>query len=122
MGQIEVQGALPGLNEYLAAYGRSRYIAGKLKREATDLVAWQVKGIVAIDRPAHYTFTWHVRNKRKDPDTIASAVKYIFDGLVIAGKLPDDTMQWVLSISHKFIIDSNERVVIEYETDRQETS
>lgn len=112
--QFVIKGSLPTLNKYLSAYGRNRYLAGSLKKKATEDVMWQVKGISAITKPASYTFTWYVPNKRSDSDNVASGVKYIFDGLVQAGKLPNDTMHYVLAIDHRFEIDRvNPRVVVE---------
>lgn len=112
--RITILGKLPTLNEYLGAYGKNRYMAGSLKKKATEDVMWQVKGMKKITSPATYTFNWFVANKRSDPDNVASAVKYIFDGLVGAGKLPNDTMEYVLAIDHRFEVDkSNPRVEVE---------
>lgn len=104
MAKIVINGKLPTLNQYIAANNRNRFISAKLKKDATELVAWQCTGMEAITRPADYTFTWYVPNRRSDPDNIAHGMKYCYDGLQAAGKLPNDSMAWVRSITHFFEI------------------
>jgi hypothetical protein len=99
-----VKGELPSLNEYIAANNRNRFIANKMKRDATELVVWQVKNIEKITTPANYYFHWVVKNKKKDPDNVAYACKFVFDGLQEAGKLENDSMAWVKSIHHTYSI------------------
>jgi len=102
--RIVIDGRLPSLNEYIAAERTYRYIAAKMKKDATELVAWQCKQIKPITEPADYTFTWYVANNRTDPDNIAFACKFVFDGLQSAGKLPNDSMKYIKSITHHFMI------------------
>lgn len=107
-----LQGKLPTLNQYIAAERRNRFLAAKLKKEVTQSVAWQTKRLPKIRKPANYTFVWYVKDKRSDSDNIAFACKFIFDGLQEAGVLENDSFKNVLSITHLFEIDKNERVEI----------
>lgn len=102
--KIRIEGQLPSANQYIAANNRNRFISAKLKREATELVAWQCKKLEKITKPADYTFTWYVPNKRTDPDNLSFAQKFVFDGLQEAGVLPNDSMAWVRSITHRFYV------------------
>lgn len=77
------------------------------------MVAWQVKKIKPITKPSWYTFTWYVKDSRTDSDNTASACKYVFDGLQEAGKLPNDSLKWVLAIDHRFVIGKEEKVIVE---------
>lgn len=77
-------------------------MGAKLKREFTEFVAWTVKGKPIITKQSDFTFTWFVPDKRSDPDNIAFACKFIFDGLVEGGVLPKDSMRYVKSIHHLF--------------------
>lgn len=113
MQTLVVNGTLPTLNKYMNAERTSRYIAADIKKQATEFVWWQVKGAAKVDGLADYIFTWHVKDKRTDPDNIAFAVKFIFDALVLAKVIPNDTMAYVKSISHYFEVDSNPRVEIQ---------
>lgn len=100
--KLTIEGRLPTLNQYIAANNRNRFISAKMKKDFTELVAWQCKKLEPISTQADYTFTWYVPNKRSDPDNIAYAAKYVFDGLQAAGKLPNDSMKYVRSICHFF--------------------
>jgi Holliday junction resolvase RusA-like endonuclease len=102
--KLTILGKLPTANEYIAANNRNRYISAKLKQEATHLVARQCKGVKPIKGLCDYTFTWHVPNKRSDPDNISFGQKFIFDGLQLAGVIENDSMKFVSSICHFFVI------------------
>lgn len=99
---LTIEGKLPSLNEYVNAERTNRFIAAKIKKEATELVAWQCKGVLKISGCNDYTFTWYLPNKRSDPDNISFAQKFIFDGLQVAGKLENDSMKYVRSLTHFF--------------------
>src|SRR5438105_6191615 len=111
--KIELKGKLPTLNEYIDAERRNKFIAAKIKRKTTELVAWSVKGSGwTIKGLSDFTFTWYVPNKRSDPDNVAFATKFVLDGLVVAGVLPSDSMKYVRSICHFFEI-GEPRVIVE---------
>lgn len=102
--KIEITSQLPTLNTYINAERTYRYIAAKLKKEATEAVAWECKSLSSITKLADYTFTWYVKDKRTDPDNRAFSCKFIFDGLMMAGKLPNDSMRYVRNINHRFVV------------------
>lgn len=112
--KLVIQGTFPSLNKYINAERTNRFIAAKIKKQATELVTWQCKSMPAITKQADYTFTWFVPNRRSDSDNIAFACKFIFDGLQAAGKLPNDSMKYVRSITHFFEI-GEPRVEVEIE-------
>jgi len=59
------------------------------------------------------TCTWITKDLRKDPDNVSAGVKFILDGLVQAGILPDDRRKQINSIKHEFGVDKqNPRVEI----------
>lgn len=117
---MTIEGTFPSLNRYIDAERSSRYAAADIKRANTDYVVYNVRQHPPITEKSNFTFTWYVKDKRRDPDNIAFAQKFIFDGLVIAKVLPADTMQWVGSIHHHFAVDKdNPRVEIEVSNDRQ---
>lgn len=57
-----------------------------------------VKGRVRIE------FTWYEPNKRRDPDNVVFAKKFILDGLVRAGILENDGWRIVTEFSDKWIV------------------
>ena len=56
-----------------------------------------------VDR-ADIDFVWVERNRKRDPDNIRFAAKYILDGLVKTGVLPGDGWAHVGSLSDKFTV------------------
>ena len=90
--KIVVPGEMPGMNEIVTAAkkGRRKYQPyNDMKRENTESVAWIAKKVPKKKR-VFLDITWVAKNKRRDPDNIAAAVKFVWDGLVEAGVIPND--------------------------------
>jgi len=105
---------LPALNQVLDA-GKahwSRY--AKLKKEYSTLVSILAKiQLRPVQERVRIGFRWYCRDRRKDPDNICSAKKFIIDGLVVAGILQDDGWKQVSSFSDDFEIDAvNPRIEV----------
>ena len=63
--------------------------------------------------PVHIRYDWYCPNARKDIDNVEFAKKFINDGIVAAGVLPDDSRKYVGETSNSFPIDKeNPRVVV----------
>lgn len=94
-----IEGELTALNEFVNAERRNRYIAAKIKRDETgycqDAAEKSDLKLQETDFPCALIITWYVKNKRKDADNIAFAKKFILDGLVEAGVLPNDNRKYV---------------------------
>ena len=103
---IIVRGSLPHLNQYIQAERGNRFNAARLKKEATELVAWSARNAVPVTHyPVDVTLTWYVKSNRgkyPDPDNIAFATKFVLDGLVEAGVIVDDTFQQIGEIRHRY--------------------
>ncbi|EOH43285.1 RusA family crossover junction endodeoxyribonuclease [Enterococcus faecium] len=99
MKQLLIEGELTALNEYINAERRNRHIAAKIKKDETGYcqdVAEKIDlKLQETDFPCALIITWYVKNKRKDADNIAFAKKFILDGLVEAGVLPNDNRKYV---------------------------
>jgi Holliday junction resolvase RusA-like endonuclease len=58
--------------------------------------------------------TWYEPDRRRDPDNIMAGQKFILDGLVAAGTIPNDSQKYVRGIVHRFKVDrKNPRVEVE---------
>lgn len=111
---VTIPGQLTNLNKYINAERTSRYAAARIKKEETDRCTWAFKGIKPITKPPiTIDFKWYVPNKRQDPDNVAFAKKFILDGMVKAGVIPNDGMNWILTLTDFFLFDKeNPRVEV----------
>jgi hypothetical protein len=105
-----IPGPLPGLNELIdAAKGSGGRGAGyaRLKREWTEAVWAYAKQarLPAFPRRVVLEFTWHERDRRRDPDNVAAGGrKLVLDGLVVAGVLKGDGWRYVQSWTDRFYV------------------
>ena len=118
--QYTVNGQLATLNDHDKANRANRFVGAKLKKDQTELVAWQLKGKQKILKPCSIEFTWYYSG-RFDFDNMRFSAKYILDGMVKAEVLKDDNQKWVLGFdgdSFVKVAKGKEKVVItvtEYE-------
>lgn len=99
MNKLVIEGELTALNEFINAERRNRFIAANIKKKETGYCkeAAEASGIELQEDifPLAVLITWYVKNKRKDADNIAFAKKFILDGLVEAGILPNDNRKYI---------------------------
>lgn len=87
-----IAGALTDLNTYVSAERSTKYAAAKIKQGETERCAWEIKRqkIKPMQKIDSMMFTWYEENNRKDTDNVEFAQKFIRDGLVQAGVIPND--------------------------------
>ena len=115
MIKFTVPGTLPTLNDIIKSARANKYGSNKNKKNYDDFVAWSCKAskLTKLEAKADFTFTWYMKDKRKDKDNIMAGQKFIFDGLQKAGVLKNDGWGEVGNISHRFEIDKeNPRVEV----------
>lgn len=114
--KFEIPGRLPGLNEIIdaAKQGKGRYQPYALMKEKyTEMITWLAKKLPTYERVA-LIITWHEPDRRRDPDNIMTGQKFILDGLVQAGTIPNDGQRHIQGILHRFDVDrKNPRVEVE---------
>jgi len=114
--KFDIEGRLPGLNEMIdaAKKGKGKYQPYSIMKQTyTDMVAWLAKKLPAYEKVA-LIITWHEPDQRRDPDNIMAGQKFILDGLVAAGTIPNDSQKYVRGIVHRFKVDrKNPRVEVE---------
>ena len=103
------------LNEYIKAE-RSRsgkYLASKIKRDHTIRVQniALVKRFKLPDKCFKVCFTWVHPTNKQDPDNIAFAKKFVLDGLVKAGSLPNDGFKNISGFSDEFVHDKDSKFI-----------
>lgn len=104
--KIVIPGRMPGFNEIVKAAKSHYHQYNNMKRENTEIVAWNSKKIPKQKR-IFLEITWVEQNMLRDPDNIASAVKFIWDGLVAAGVIPNDGWKENGGWSNQFKVDKN---------------
>ena len=114
MTTLSIPGTLPSLNEYIDECRRCKYAGAKMKKDATELVAWCAKGLPPAVGPVIVQCRFYVPNRRKDPDNVvAGATKFLLDGLVEGGVLPNDTMKWIGGLEFTWEVDEeNPRIEV----------
>lgn len=105
-----IKGCLPTANEQIKADRNPKYSAGSiLKREATQLVALYAKSQLQGNyERIKLNITYYCINKKKDPDNIAFAKKYILDGLQEAGVIKNDGWSEISSWEESFKVDKKD--------------
>lgn len=110
---------LPSLNEHDNANRANRFGGASMKKKATYACEIYTRnamneGFKLEKAPANLKLTWYAKDRRKDKDNIAFAVKYIFDGMVNAGLIENDGWKQIGNWVNIFEVDKeNPRVEIE---------
>lgn len=114
--KLKLKGTFTDLNTYINKERSNRFMAAKIKADETERVIWEViaQGVKPVtDYPTVLYFRWFMPNKKKDPDNIAFARKFILDGLVKANKMTGDGCKQIAGFCDMFAVDSiNPRVEI----------
>lgn len=121
MIKIKIPHELVDLNKFINSQRANRYGGNKLKRQNTELCKVYFKKAIneglKIDRdsmPINITFEWHVKNKRKDKDNIAFAKKFVLDGMVESGLIPNDGWKEAGDLTDTFQVNKEKQGVIVY--------
>ena len=107
--KLIIKGELPDLNTYINAERSNRFMAAKIKKEATESIYWLARHqkLKRVVGEVVMSYTWYCKNKRKDKDNIVFARKFIQDGLVKAGVLDNDGWENIAGFSDLFFIDAD---------------
>lgn len=104
--KIKIELALPpSLNSIINASRRSRDSANYQKQFWTNKVADLCQDLPKFPDKVWLEFHWTVKNNRRDPDNIASAAKFIMDGMLKAQMIQEDNLIYIQSpITHHYHI------------------
>lgn len=102
-----LEGRLPGLNEYIAAMNKSRWAGADMKRKWTNKVR---DAAIEAHEPKHsgrviVKVRWVEKNRRRDKDNIRFGMKFVLDGLVKAGVIPNDSWDYVEKPDDEYAVD-----------------
>ena len=100
---------LPGLNDYTGACRANPHAGAAMKRKAENRIKNAMHVFYHDDDPDEpgsdqydVTFTWAEKSRRRDPDNIAFAKKFILDVLVAEGIIPNDRASTIASFTDRF--------------------
>ena len=105
---------LPTMNEMIRTARGNRFASAAQKKKYTDLVAMEI--MVQTSRP-HFEavsldITWIETKRKRDPDNVFAAVKFILDGIVAAGIIDDDDRNHVASITNRIAVSDSRGVAV----------
>lgn len=107
---------LPSLNEFIAKtkIHKGDWNAGnELKRMTQANIHYFIKHLPKIEKPVKIDFVWHEQDKKRDPDNIAFAKKFILDALQEILVLPNDNWRYIQGFTDSFVYgDGNYEVEI----------
>ena len=110
--QFTIPFELCDLNTYINAERTNRFKEAKIKKEQTESIAWITKQLTKVDVPFKLKVVWYVKNKKKDPDNVAFAKKFILDGMKEGGMIENDGMAQVVGFEDVFIVTSEPKVTV----------
>lgn len=96
-----VPGPLPGMNEYAGTKTRWHYKRMKSEWGATIRYYIKQEKLQPMAR-AEIKFLWIEKDRRRDPDNIMSAQKFVLDAIVTAGLMNNDGWNQIEGIAHRF--------------------
>jgi len=102
---------LTDLNTYINAERRNKFIAAKIKETETSKIALFCKDLQLENKQYDVIIDWWTKDKRKDSDNIFFSAKFIFDGLIKAGKLQGDGYKNVRNIHNNRFIGHGEVII-----------
>lgn len=103
-----INGQLNSLNDYTRACRTNRYAGAKMKTDNEAIISLYIKmqlnglhfpGRVILD------FKWFEPNRRRDPDNICFAHKFVFDALVNNGVIKGDSQKYIAGFTDEFFVD-----------------
>lgn len=92
---IELKEALPPtLNEQIASARSGWKVSASIKKKWTNRIAIACQNLPKFDPKDKIwcEFNWYLKNFGRDSDNVAAAAKFIFDGMVLAGTIPKDSL------------------------------
>lgn len=115
MVTCEIGMKLPSLNDYVDMCRGNRYEAARYKKDIEAVISIFIGRLPRFEAPVRIHFHWVESSRRRDPDNVAFAKKFILDALVKSGKLKDDNRRFVTSFRDTFEYGREAKVVLTIE-------
>jgi len=103
---MTLYGGLPSLNDVIREAKKHHMAYAKMKREHTKRIECVLERTSCVpSRPYDricVSFLYGETKKKRDPDNITVAQKFVLDAMVNVGVIVDDTRDHVLELNHNF--------------------
>lgn len=101
-----------GLNDYTLACRKNKFAGANLKKKMQTDISPYLSKLPQIKKPVKILFLWQENDKRRDPDNLAFAQKFILDEMVKLQKIPNDTGRWIRGLYHDFTYGKGYKVTL----------
>lgn len=99
------------LNEFLNMAKTSPFIVSNYKKNIEADIGKCIRQLPSFDKVS-IIFLWIEENKRRDPDNIAFARKFILDALVRNKKIKNDTQRYIRGLFDVFVNGEQTKVIL----------
>jgi Holliday junction resolvase RusA-like endonuclease len=98
---------LASFNDYQRENRRNKYAGARFKKQQQEIVELCIlqSRLTPFTAPVRVSILWVEKDKRRDPDNVYGAVKWLADALVAMRIIPDDSSRWIKSITHEIMVD-----------------
>lgn len=119
MEAVTIRGKLPGLNEYIEACRTNSKKGNRMKQNAERMIAAQVGRMEPVRERCTVHLIWHEKDRRRDPDNVAFAKKFLLDALQHCGKIPNDSSRYIAGFTDSFEYGGDYGVTLRFETEAE---
>ena len=100
LGEFMITERMPGLNDIIKVSKAHWAAYSTMKKKYTEIACKAAVDLRQAEGKIMLHIEWHEpKNGRRDPDNIWVSKKFILDGLVCAGVIPDDNKGYVHGVS-----------------------
>lgn len=100
---------LESLNDMIHAMNSNKYAGASIKRRAQRKIeSITTMTCETLPEDGWWYFEWHEYNKKRDPDNVVSARKYILDAFQEMGVIGNDNPRWVKGFHDEIFYDTTE--------------
>jgi hypothetical protein len=113
MNSFTIPMELTGLNEFINAERRNKFIGAKIKKDSSNIAMLCCKKL-ELKQNTQYDLiiNWYTKDKKKDSDNIFFSVKFILDGVIAAKKIEGDGYKYIRHIHNNRYIGQSKIEVI----------
>lgn len=86
-----------------------------MKQNAERMIAAQIGRMQPIKKRCIVHLVWYEKDRRRDPDNVAFAKKFLLDALQRCGKLPNDSSRFIAGFSDRFEYGKDYGVTLRFE-------